>query len=473
MKMWKKFSLLAVITILVATGIFGSVVVYQTAIYNQNQTIEGHKHQMQATVHILEREMADNTFQEYSDTTKKSFFHFVLRRYASDDYILIRNREIFCNLTDFDVVDADMSRWKRDSVEYIVQNIDDSRILVLGKRFLNNKKEEYLLLMVKDISRIYTDLRQQVILLIIIYAGVAVVSVNIIFWITKWMLKPLNELQRTAAALSQGDFRHRVRIKKLDEVGQVGAAFNKMADRIEMQVEELEETSERRKQLLGSLTHELKTPMTSIIGYSDTLLHVNINAEQRKKSLEHINRECKRLERLSGKMMNLIGLYDNESMELERFSVAKLLKRVEALEQYHMKEAGMQLVTSCTMDTLVMDVDLMESLLINLIDNAIKASQSGDTIDVIATNNRITVRDRGKGIEPEEIPRITEAFYMVDKSRSKKAGGIGLGLALCAQIAELHHAHLEIESWLDEGTLISVVFDTREAGVENESKEDK
>lgn len=106
-----------------------------------------------------------------------------------------------------------------------------------------------------------------------------------------------------------------------------------------------------------------------------------------------------------------------------------------------------------------MDIDLMESLLVNLIDNAIKASRPGDTIDVLAMNHKITVRDWGKGIPPEEIPKITEAFYMVDKSRSKKAGGIGLGLALCKQIAALHHGHLEIESWLDDGTSISVVFD--------------
>lgn len=158
-------------------------------------------------------------------------------------------------------------------------------------------------------------------------------------------------------------------------------------------------------------------------------------------------------------MMNLIGLYNDESIHFEEYEVQSLLDRVEALERYHVKEKGMQLVMSCTMGSMPMDVDLMESLLVNLIDNAIKASRPGDTIDVLAMNHKITVRDWGKGIPPEEIPKITEAFYMVDKSRSKKAGGIGLGLALCKQIAALHHGHLEIESWLDDGTSISVVFD--------------
>lgn len=199
--------------------------------------------------------------------------------------------------------------------------------------------------------------------------------------------------------------------------------------------------------------------MTSIIGYSDTLLHVKISEQQQRKALEYINSECKRLERLSGKMMHLIGLYNNESVHFEEFEVQELLNRVAELEKYHVQEQGMQLIMTCTMGRIPMDVDLMESLLVNLIDNAIKASREGDTIDVLAMHDRITVRDWGKGIPPEEIPKITEAFYMVDKSRSRKAGGIGLGLALCKQIAALHHGHLEIESWLDDGTSVSVVFD--------------
>ena len=183
--------------------------------------------------------------------------------------------------------------------------------------------------------------------------------------------------------------------------------------------------------------------------------------EQQKRALEHINAECKRLERLSGKMMNLIGLYNNDSIHFEEYPVQELLKRVEVLERYHVAEKGMYLTMSCSMGTMPMDVDLMESLMVNLIDNAIKASRKGDRIEVLAMNDRITVRDWGKGIPPEEIPKITEAFYMIDKSRSRKAGGIGLGLALCRQIAELHHGHLEIESWLDDGTSISVVFSER------------
>ena len=105
-----------------------------------------------------------------------------------------------------------------------------------------------------------------------------------------------------------------------------------------------------------------------------------------------------------------------------------------------------------------MDVDLMESLLVNLLDNAIKASEEGSVIELHGEKGCIWVQDHGKGIPKEEIPKITEAFYMVDKSRSRKAGGIGMGLALCQKIAEIHGARLLIESTVGVGTRICVIF---------------
>jgi len=111
------------------------------------------------------------------------------------------------------------------------------------------------------------------------------------------------------------------------------------------------------------------------------------------------------------------------------------------------------------MDTLVMDKDLLSNLLLNLIDNAGKASHSGGIIKLMAQDNTIAVKDYGKGIPQAEIDKITQPFYMVDKSRSKKAGGIGLGLALADEIVRLHGAYLEFESAVGKGTTVKVVFE--------------
>ena len=164
------------------------------------------------------------------------------------------------------------------------------------------------------------------------------------------------------------------------------------------------------------------------------------------------------MERLSSKLMNLMGLYENDSISMEEISMEALFARVAQMEKYHLEQMGMTLEVTCSMGNRRVDRDLFESLLINLIDNGAKASRPGDKIVLEGEGNRITVRDQGCGIPKEEIGRVTEAFYMVDKARSRKAGGSGLGLALCVMIARLHGAGLEIESRVGRGTAVSVIF---------------
>lgn len=470
MKLSTKISLVTVVTLLLATGIFGAIVIYRTAVYSLEQTIENYEQQVRATSYALGQEMSDNELLTYSEATRKSFINYLLKKYGSNKYIMIKEGQIVCNLTDFELVEKDSGRWSSDDVTHVIQNLEGARILIMGRNIKVEPSGDYQLLMVSDISSMYEDIAKQALLFIGIYLAVALTAAMAVSVMVRRTLRPLKRLQRAAAGISRGELDRRVRVESRDELGMVGTAFNQMAEQVENQVRELEDVSERRKQLLGSLTHELKTPMTSIIGYSDTLLHVKISEDQQKKALVHINSECKRLERLSGKLMNLIGMYDNETVAMEYYPVQKLFKRVEVLEGYHLKEKGMYLVMSCSMGELLMDVDLMESLMVNLIDNAMKACKEGDTIDVIAVGNQIVVRDCGKGIPADEIPKITEAFYMVDKSRSKKAGGIGLGLALCKQIAYLHNARLQIESTEGVGTSIHVIFDDNSRGYDEQDQ---
>ena len=267
------------------------------------------------------------------------------------------------------------------------------------------------------------------------------------------MVDPLKGMCAFAHKFAHGEVDTRITeyTNRKDEIGELAIAFNAMAD-------SLAQAEQKRSEFVANVSHELKTPMTSIIGYSDTLLHVKISEEQQKKALEHINSECRRLERLSGKMMTLIGLYDEDRIHKEPYPVDRLVREVADLERYHMQDSQMELLASSESWECEMDVDLMESLLVNLLDNAIKASKPGSVIELHGEKGCIWVRDSGKGIPEEEIPRITEAFYMVDKSRSRKAGGIGMGLALCQKIAEIHRANLVIESVVGQGTKISVVF---------------
>ena len=458
MKLWKKISLLTAVVLFVAMGIFGGCLLYETWQYNRNLTIDNWKQQVKVNAYVITQEINNNPLKKFSEVTRKSFLNYTVQKYGGTDYILLKDGKEMVNLTAYSLISGEEQRFLTGEPEYVIQKTDGIHLLVMGQKLKTDRKENFQLILVKDISGLYKERENQIWIFGILYLVVIFFAVDIIFWLVRMVLKPLVELETAAVAISKGDWRRRIRVRRNDEVGKVSVAFNQMADQVEDQMLELEGESERRRQLLGSLTHELKTPMTSIIGYSDTLLHMKLSDEQQKKALEHINAESRRLERLSGKLMSLIGLYDDDRIHKIRYPMKKLIQGVADLERYHMQEAGMELRYSCAETEREIDVDLMESLLVNLLDNAIKASVPGSVIELHSVKDRILVKDYGKGIPAEEIPKITQAFYMVDKSRSRKAGGIGMGLALCQRIAEVHGAYLEIQSEVGKGTEISVVF---------------
>lgn len=219
----------------------------------------------------------------------------------------------------------------------------------------------------------------------------------------------------------------------------------------------LQAVNEAQRQLIGSMSHELKTPLTAMKGYSETLLGVKLSEEQKEKALLYINRESGRLSRLSEKMMELTRLYEPEcSITLTEVSVETLFEAVEESTKHRLMEKKMTLVFEGDYQgkTKKLDEDLMTSFLINLINNGIMASEEGSRIFMGADEHSLWVRDEGSGIPPEEVDKVRKAFYRVDKSRSRKSGNMGLGLALCEQIAIVHHGKMEIESKVGEGTKI-------------------
>lgn len=458
MKLWIKLALTTVLVLLAATLLTGAAVIYQSLMYNQEKTMESGREQLSSTAYALARELENGPLKGYSEVTRNSYINYTMKKFGASKYILIENEKVLCNMTPFELVNPSDERWCQEGGYSIIQKSGEQYILIGGQVVPVSGKNSYILVLVEDISGLYKDRNRQMIFGLWILADAAALAMLLIFLLTRRILKPLRELQKAAMDISEGELGRRADVHTRDEIGIVARAFNRMAERIESQVTQLSRVSEQRRQMLGSLTHELKTPMTSIIGYSDTLLHVNVKKEQQTRALWHIKEECSRLERLSSKLMNLMGLYENDSISMEEVPMEELFTRAARMEKYHLEQMGITLEVTCSMGKRRVDRDLFESLLINLIDNGAKASKEGDKIFLEGEGNRITVRDRGCGIPEEEISRVTEAFYMVDKARSRKAGGCGLGLALCVMIAQLHGARLEIESKVGKGTAVSVIF---------------
>ena len=458
MKLWIKLALTTVLVLLAATLLTGAAVIYQSLMYNQEKTMESGREQLSSTAYALARELENGPLKGYSEVTRNSYINYTMKKFGASKYILIENEKVLCNMTPFELVNPSDEGWRQEGGYSIIQKSGEQYILIGGQVVPVSGTNSYILVLVEDISGLYKDRNRQMIFGLWILADAAALAMLLIFLLTRRILKPLRELQKAAMDISEGELGRRADVHTRDEIGIVARAFNRMAERIESQVTQLSRVSEQRRQMLGSLTHELKTPMTSIIGYSDTLLHVNVKKEQQTRALWHIKEECSRLERLSSKLMNLMGLYENDSISMEEVPMEELFTQAARMEKYHLEQMGITLEVTCSMGKRRVDRDLFESLLINLIDNGAKASKEGDKIFLEGEGNRITVRDRGCGIPEEEISRVTEAFYMVDKARSRKAGGCGLGLALCVMIAQLHGARLEIESKVGEGTAVSVIF---------------
>ncbi len=458
MKLWIKMSIIIAMAMLVSTGISGAAVIYHSVCYNREKTIESYEQQLNSTAYAVSRELEYEPLKNFSEAAANAYYHYVIKKYDDSMYILVEGEQVLCNLTPFDLNNPGDDRWGGTEAYHTIQKLENRYILVMGIRLPVMGEDEYKLVLVRDISNIYEDIRTQAFFYVRIYLAAVLMAVVLVFLMIKKALVPLRELQRAAQAISEGRLERRAKVHTSDEIGDMAAAFNGMAAQIENQVTELSLESERRRQMLGSLTHEMKTPMTSIMGYADSLLHVNLKEAQKESALQHIYTECGRLVRISSKLMSLIGMYDNDSICMEEVSVNDLFSAVAEMEESNLKRKNMTLSYSCHMEKQIMDKDLMISLLTNLVDNAVKASETGSNIIMEAKEDRIIVLDFGCGIPEDEIPRVTEAFYMVDKARSRKAGGCGLGLALCSKIAELHGARLTIASRAGEGTEVSVIF---------------
>jgi signal transduction histidine kinase len=320
--------------------------------------------------------------------------------------------------------------------------------------------ETYGVSLVRDISSEIGNVRSLAVKCIAASAFAITAAAAVMWFVIFRAFKPVKRLQEGASELSKGHYENRIRIAGRDELSALAADFNSMADAIEAHIETLHETAERQQAFINGLSHELKTPVTSIMLNSETLLNRKVSEADTNRSLKRIYDQGKWLEKLSSKLMALVLLQREISLKPE--SVPELFEAARDTVIESLNAKGLALVTDCSMQTLPMDFDLMRSALVNLVDNAGKASDSGQQIELRAYGSIIEVVDHGTGIPEEEIERITEPFYMIDHSRSKKNGGSGLGLALVKRIAGAHGAQLVIESAPSEGTAVRLIFEERQ-----------
>ena len=310
-----------------------------------------------------------------------------------------------------------------------------------------------------DVSSLYDMRQEQQRTYLRVFAVMAALCAAASYTMSRLLTAPLTGLSRASRAIASGRFSSRVPVRSEDEIGAVSEDFNAMAEQMEKTIFQLHQAMERQERFVGSFAHEMKTPMTSLIGYAELLRSGTLTPDEQTEATGYIYSEGKRLENLSRKLLELLVLKRGD-LPLVEVSPADLIgELVERLRPLFAK-TGVTLSSDCRKGTCYLEPDLVWSLLLNLTDNAQKALVQGGHIryrcDMLDDGCRIQVADNGRGIPANALDHLTEAFYRVDKARSREQGGFGLGLALCQEIALLHNGSIVFANQPAGGACVTV-----------------
>lgn len=227
-----------------------------------------------------------------------------------------------------------------------------------------------------------------------------------------------------------------------------------------------------RKEFVANVSHELKTPLTSIKGYSETMMNGDLTYQEINKFSKVINQEANRMGRLVSDLLQL-SRFDDRKVNLKKvsFSLDEMAKNVCEKMNFTAKEKGHKLecVVTVTPPNIYADKDSVEQIIVNIISNSIKYTPENGIIKVyvgsVDGNAYLKVVDNGIGIPKNDLNRIFERFYRVDKARSRKMGGTGLGLSIVKELVDLNNGTIDINSEINKGTEVIITFPTKIVGV--------
>jgi signal transduction histidine kinase len=326
----------------------------------------------------------------------------------------------------------------------------------------------------QDISEVFLQRDAQV-QTFMLYQGVNILMSAALAFFISWLLtRPVRKLTQTSRRIAAGDYGRRADIRSSDEIGELAQSFNLMAASVEDKISALQQSSQRKDDFIANFTHELKTPMTSIVGYADMLRSRQLDPATIFKAANYIYNEANRLEALSRKLLHLLVL-EQQSFTFVPVHAPELLHYIVWAAVPSLKQDAITIKVSAQEGYVRAEPDLMKTLLLNIVDNARKASSAGSAVELSGKRDgehyTFTVNDHGRGIPQEELGKITEAFYMVDTSRSRAQNGVGLGLSIASRIATLHTTTLQIHSEVAVGTSVSISLPSFSMQEESENEE--
>ena len=304
----------------------------------------------------------------------------------------------------------------------------------------------YTIAVIRDVTEQMAGLYRRTVISAVFAFGLLLIGLSVLFRMIRRTLRPIQDLETGAKAISEGDYGKRIGIRRRDEFGALSESFNRMAEAVQTHVEQVERKEQEQRMLLRAISHETRTPVTAISGFAWALTNGSINEAERQEAARYILEESMRLERLSSKLTELITIH-NYQIKKKPVDLPALARKLQAI----LPDCP---ALSVEADGSVFgDADLLLSFLTNVCENARKAHAS--KIYVRLCPACFEIKDDGDGIPASALPYVTEPMYQADPSRHE---GFGLGLSLCRSIAVLHGGSLQIESAEGRGTTVLLIL---------------
>lgn len=280
---------------------------------------------------------------------------------------------------------------------------------------------------------------------------IMVIAMLITYLVVRKIIKPIKEMTSATERFGKGDFSEKLKIYSDDELGRLAVGLNDMA----YSLSQLENT---RKSFIANVSHELKTPMTTIGGFVDGILDGTIPKEKHEQYLKIVSEEVSRLARLVRSMLN-IAKYETGEVELkvEAFDICQLAIKTLFLFEHKINDRNIEIIGLRTDPIYVeADIDLVQQILYNLIENAVKfVNESGSitfSFEIQEGKVFVSIRNTGEGLANDELPKVFDRFYKTDESHGKDKTGVGLGLAIVRSIINLHGGQIRVKSTKGEFT---------------------
>ncbi|MDD3569692.1 MAG: HAMP domain-containing sensor histidine kinase [Lachnospiraceae bacterium] len=281
---------------------------------------------------------------------------------------------------------------------------------------------------------------------------VFIIGAMLIYYSTKRIIMPLRDMNDAAKIIADGNFQNRIQVESGDEVGQLAQSFNYMA-------ESLEKTENSRQKFIANISHDLRSPLTSIQGFISAIADGTIPPERQSHYLNIVLEETARLTKLANDMTDLSKVEAGAiSLEVCEFDINDMIR--DSLNVFETRLSAKKIRTQAVfaeeITVVLADPNMIQRVIQNLLDNAIKFTpQDGEiTVETTVKSQKVfvSVRDNGEGISREEQKKVFERFFKADSSRGLDKGGIGLGLSIVKEFIKAHGEKIEVKSNENVGT---------------------